>query len=122
MKLTKFSEQKLQKTFDMWEVDDEYAKPMINYFVHGLEPGSFFTSLMANDLIGTMTHSHMANSIPALKRLVAWLQFEMPAEAWGSYRAVSQWLKKSEDDRRKILEDHCLILTAEQETWETLKD
>ena len=59
MKLSKFSIHKLQKTFNAWQVYDDYSLPVTNYLVHGLEPGSFFTSVLANDFAGAMTYSHL---------------------------------------------------------------
>ena len=122
MKLSKFSIHKLQKTFDVWQVDYEYSLPVTNYLVHGLEPGSFFTSVLANDFAGAMTYSHQLNTISGLKKLTLWLKDQAPPVAWGSYRKVSAWTMLPEDDRRLILENRGLILTAEQETWETLQD
>jgi len=122
MKLSKFSIHKLQKTFDVWQVDDEYSLPVTNYLVHGLNPGSFFTSVLANDFAGAMTHSHPLNTISGLKNLALWLKDQAPLVAWGSYRKVSVWTKLPEDYRRLILENRGLILTAQQEIWEALKD
>jgi len=122
MKLSKFSIKKLQKTFNAWQVDDEYSLPVTNYLVHGLNPGSFFTSVLANDFAGAMTHSHPLNTISGLKNLALWLKDQAPPAAWGSYRKVSVWTKLPEDYRRLILENRGLILTAQQEIWEALKD
>jgi predicted Fe-S protein YdhL (DUF1289 family) len=40
----------------------------------------------------------------------------------GSYERVRTWMKLSDSERRKILEDSKLIYTEEEETWMILKD
>lgn len=121
MELAFVSEKKLRATFGLWQVDDEYAQPMYNYLVHGFEPGSFFTSVLANDFHMAMARSHPANSIPALKALSGWIGDYMPREAWGNYQAVDVWVKAKPEYRRSVLETRGLIYTPEYETLETLK-
>ena len=122
MKLANVSKDKLEKSLKHWEVDKDYADPMINYLVHGFSPGSFFTSVLANDFVDAIGRSHPGNSMPALKNLVGWIVNDMPREAWGSYDVVADWLSMQDVERREILEDAGLIFTERQETWETLKE
>jgi hypothetical protein len=122
MKLANVSKDKLEKSLKHWEIDKDYADPMINYLVHGFSPGSFFTSVLANDFVDAIGRSHPGNSVPALKNLVGWIVNDMPREAWGSYDVVADWLSMQDVERREILEDAGLIFTERQETWETLKE
>ena len=122
MKLANVSKDKLEKSLKHWEIDKDYADPMINYLVHGFSPGSFFTSVLANDFVDAIGRSHPGNSMPALKNLVGWIVNDMPREAWGSYDVVADWLSMQDVERREILEDAGLIFTERQETWETLKE
>jgi len=122
MNLTEHSDLKIQATFDQWEVDGEYAQIMYNYLVYGFNPGSFFTSVLANDFVGAMSHSHPGKSISALKRLVGWMRDYMPATAWGSYAAVNAWVDSDASQRRRILEEHKLIFTEKEETWRVLNN
>ena len=122
MNLTKYSNLKLQATFEQWTVDEEYSEVMYNYLVHGFEPGSFFISVLANDFMGAVRRSHPTNTISALKRLVGWIQDYMPAMAWGSYAAVKAWVDLDASQRRQILEDYSLIYTEQEETWRVLND
>lgn len=122
MKLANVSKYKLEKSFKLWEVDKEYTDPMINYLVHGFNPGSFFTSVLANDFVGAVSRSHPGNTIPALKNLVGWIVNYMPKQAWGSYDAVEEWTSIEDSERREALEDADLIFTESQETWQTLKE
>jgi len=120
--LTKHSQNRIMLTFDQWEVDGEYVQVMYNYLVHGFYPGGFFTSVLANDFVGAMSHSHPSNTVSALKRLVGWIHDYMPAMAWGSYGAVKAWVDLDASQRRQILEEHSLIYTEQEETWRVLND
>jgi len=121
MNLTKYSIDEIRSGMDQWGVPQDYADPMYNYLVHGFEPGSFFTAILANDFMGAVQHSHPANTIAALKALVGWINDYMPHEANGSLEIVGRWCKKSTGERRAILETAHLIYTSEEEVIMTLK-
>jgi hypothetical protein len=121
MKLSALSERRIWKSFKHWEVDDDYANPMINYLVYAFNPGSFFTAVLANDFIRAIQCSHPANTIPALKKLGGWIYNEMPPEAWGSYEAIQTWTNMDADARREVLERRGLVFTPKEETWKALK-
>lgn len=122
MKLSSYSQHRLATTFSKWQVDKDFADPMYNYLVHGFNPGSFFTSVLANDFMASVAHSHPGNTMVALKALVGWMNDCMPTDAYGSYTAVSEWCKLDDDYRRYCLEQHQLIYTTKEETWKILKD
>lgn len=121
MKLSKHSEHRLRKSFNHWRVDRDFADPMYNYLVFGLEPGSFFLGWYANDAMAIL-RSHSGNTVESLKDLSKWMLNCMPAEAMGSYEKVRMWMKLSDSERRKILVDSKLIYSEEEETWMILKD
>ena len=122
MKLTWHSNLKIQMTFDRWKVDHEYSEAMYNYLVYGFNPGSFFTSVLANDFVGAMARSHPANTISALKRLAGWMRDYLPPMACGSYGAVNAWVDLDASQRRQILEEYSLIYTEKEETWRVLNN
>lgn len=121
MKLSDYSKKKFKDSMGLWKVDNDYAEPMFNYLVHGFSPGSFFTSVLANNFYDAMARSHPANTITALKNLVGWIRDCMPREAYGSYHAVEEWSKLTEEERRHILEVNNLIYSSKQETWLLVK-
>ena len=122
MKLTTYSINRFYETFVTYNVPKEYADPIFNYFVHGFQPGSFFTALLANDFVGAMCRSHPANTVEGLKMLCVWLQNSgMKTQAWGDYDTVDRWLQMDEGLRRAILEHAELIYSEEKEIWMTLK-
>lgn len=121
MKLSKYSEVRLRQSMNHWHVSRDFAVPMYNYLVFGIEPGSFFKGWYANDAM-SIIRSHPGNTVESLKDLSKWMLNCMPPEAKGSHEKVSAWLKMSSDERRKILEEWDLIFSEEQETWKILKD
>lgn len=122
MKITKYNRNRLLKTFEYWKVPRDFAEPMYNYLIHGWNPGSCFTSVLANDFCGAIQRSHPANTIEALKSLSGWIQDTVPHCAWGSYPAVDDWCYLSAEKRRKILEDNDLIYTEEEEVMLALRN
>jgi hypothetical protein len=122
MKLTAYSKNRFYKSFDSYHVPKEYADTIYNYLVHGYSPGGFFTSVLANDCLGAITHSHPSNTMQALKYMAVWILNELPRNVcWGSYEVVEAWLKMSAADRRAVLESKRLIFAEEEETVLVLK-
>ena len=115
MKLSEHSRNRLMETFKLWEVPKDFADPMYNYLVHGYSPGSCFTSVLANDFAGAIARSHPANTIEAFKALTGWINDTMPAEAFGSYKEVSDWCYLKDNVRREILEGLSLVFSVEDE-------
>jgi hypothetical protein len=122
MKLTKYSRNKILETFQYWSVPKDFADPMFNYLVYGYQPGSCFTSVLANDFSGAIMRSHPNNTIDAFKALVGWINDFVPSMARGSYEVVEAWTKLSDHQRRAVLEGKGLIFSTEEETWKVLKD
>jgi hypothetical protein len=105
-----------------YAIPEEYANAVCNYFVFGLYPGSFFEALFANDATKMLLHSHPGNSIEGLKHLVYWLhETNTKGVIWGSYSTFGNWIKASDEFRRKELEKFKFIYTKEEEVWMTLK-
>lgn len=122
MKLANLSKYKLYNNMAQYEVAKDYADPIYGYLVHGFEPGSFFTSVLANDFSNAISHSHPSNTIPALKNLVIWMGNELPKDVThGSYEIVAKWLEKSSEERRVVLERYRLIYTEHDEVIRILK-
>lgn len=122
MNLANLSKYKLYNSFKSYQVDKDYADPIYNYLVHGYNPGSFFTSVLANDFLDAIARSHPANTIPALKNLVCWIVNELPEGiTHGSYEIVDAWTKMSSEERRVVLEQRRLIYTEQDEIVRILK-
>ena len=122
MYLTKYSRNQILRTFQTWGVSKDFADPMYNYLVHGYQPGSCFTSVLANDFYGAIRRSHPGNTIQAFKALAGWINDCVPSMARGSYEVVEAWTNLTDKQRRAVLEAKGLIFTHEEETWKVLKD
>jgi hypothetical protein len=122
MNISRFSKQRLETLFKTEHVSEEYSLPLLNYLIHGLKPGSFWESVLANDFLGAMMSIHPSNQIVHLKYASIWISHRMPPIAVGSYEKVDNWLKLSEDERRTILEECELIYTSKEDTWLALTE
>ena len=122
MKLTDYSKTKLRRTAKDWYVEDYLYDSMYNYLVDGLSPGSFFTSVLANNFMDAISHSHPSNRVSDLKNLVGWMVARFPPLSFGSYKIVEAWLQLTDDERREKLEDSLLIYTRKEEMVLSLKD
>jgi hypothetical protein len=98
-----------------WDIPKDFADPMYNYLVYGFEPGSCFTSVLANDFAGAIQRSHPGNTIEAFKALAGWINDTIPTTARGSYQAVAAWVTMPTEKRREILESERLVFTTEDE-------
>lgn len=122
MNLSRYSEFRFDQSAISWGVNDEYYLVMKNYLIYGFHPGRFFTSLLANDAFGAISHSHPMNTIDALKNLVAWINRCVPREAYGDYDSVQRWCSMPEEQRRVLLAQARLIYSPEEEVFIALKD
>jgi hypothetical protein len=121
MKLTPYSRNKILESFKRWDVPKDFADPMYNYLVHGFNPGSCFTAVLANDFHGAILSSHPGNTIEALKALTGWVYDTLPRDARGNYKAVDEWCYLKDIERRLILERKELIYNEEEEVIMTLQ-
>jgi len=122
MNLTKYSKNKLMKTFQRWDVPKDFAEPFYNYLVWGFRPGSCFEAILANDFAKAISRSHPGNTVEAFKALVGWIDSTVPEEARGSHKQILLWSSIDEEQRRSILEEHHLIYTNKEEVMLILKD
>ena len=122
MELTKYSRNRLKESATRWTVPREYFDPLFNYLVHGFEPGSFWTAVLANDFMRAMQHSHPGNSIPHLKHVVGWIRDQWPAESYGNYQVVRSWSELEPIDRRLYLEQAHLIHSESDEIMMALQN
>jgi len=116
MEFSRYSKARIMQSAVDWDVSKEYFDPIYNYMVHGFEPGSFFSALLANDMFRAMACSHPANNIPALKNLTGWIRSTMGHGIfWGSEEVVQSWLKLTEEERREKLELLRLVIPEKDE-------
>ena len=121
MKLTEHSRNRMRMSASHWSIPAEYFDPLYNYLVHGFEPGSFWTAVLANDFARAIQHSHPGNSIQALKNTVGWMQDQWPTMSYGNLQVVRHWLELDAVERRLHLEEAHLIYTEQDEIMLALR-
>ena len=121
MNLSKLNRSRITLTASRWQVPRDYFDPLMNYLIHGFEPGSMWMGVLANDWRGAIQSSHPANTIDALKMATGWIHDTFPEQSFGSYAQIAAWMRLSAHDRRMILEGSGLLLTEQQEIMHTLK-
>lgn len=119
--VSKLNRDRVMLTASRWTVAREYFDPLYNYLVHGYEPGSFWTSVLANDFMGAIQRSHPANDIPALKHAVGWIRDTFPQGSYGDYQSVRYWVNMEPHLRRQHLEHHRILLTEQEEIMALLR-
>lgn len=122
MNITKYSRNRMMESATRWTVPREYFDPLYNYLVHGFEPGSFWSAVLANDFFRAISSSHPSNDIPSLKHTAGWIRDSFPTESYGNYSVIKQWLELDPVDRRIHLEQHDLIYSEQQEVIMALKN
>lgn len=116
MDFSRYSKVRIMQTAADWEVAKDYFDPIYNYMVHGFEPGSFFSALLANDMFRAIASSHPANSIQGLKNLTGWIRSTRGHGIfWGSEEVVQNWLKMTTEQRREKLELLHLVYPEKEE-------
>jgi hypothetical protein len=79
--------------FDGYRVPEHTQDALRNYVEHGLEPGSFLTAVLTNDLFGALGRADYMNKV-YLEEICRWIYNEIPADAWGSREAVDLWIER----------------------------
>ena len=93
---------KITNSADAWKaasqrycMTEQSKESLYNYLVYGLEPGSFMTAVLCNDLIGAAGSADYEN-IKRMGYYVQWLVRYAPSGSYGSPEAVKGWLNKNE--------------------------
>ncbi len=70
------------------------------YYEHGIRPGGFLTSVLANDLVGAINRADRINR-RYIENWVEWLCNYPPGRpnAWGSYEAVEEHIASFADKK-----------------------
>lgn len=66
---------------------------MERYLSHGLEPGSFLTAVLCNDLSGAFLAADHINR-ERIGDFMAYLWWNAPSQAWGSRDKYIQWVNQ----------------------------
>lgn len=67
------------------------------YIKHRIQPGSFLTAVLSNDLFGAVARADRENKL-ALSEICQLIYNEVPGNAWGSSDAVRDYIKGKQYD------------------------
>ena len=73
------------------------------YVSHGAPPGGFVLSVLRNNLISAVCTADEEN-LRDLVEIVKYAYNELPGNCWGSPSAVTAWIAKKAEERRKLHE------------------
>lgn len=79
------------------DLPDTSQEALKRYFLYGLPPGGFLTSLLSNHPWSLVIGRADSWNKPILGKYLEWLQEHAPAGSWGSEQAVQAWLAKGHD-------------------------
>lgn len=81
--------------FTGFRMTDESRQSLYNYLVHGLEPGSFMTAVLSNDLYSACARADYTN-VNLMQQYALWIVNHAPYGSYGSAEMVRGWLRKNE--------------------------
>jgi hypothetical protein len=105
--MTGLTEKGINATLAAFAVPSHLRGGIERWVMLGVEPGSFLTAVLSNDLMRAVRAADR-NSWEALPALIGWLTAEAPPECWGSpsrmeYWATSAGLSGLSDEQRKLM-------------------
>ena len=80
-------------------IPDYMQGGLIRYFNNRLQPGHFLTAVLSNDLMEAFARADEVNTA-CMESYLMWLYNDVPGRAfgaWGSPKAVKEWLKGDPD-------------------------
>jgi hypothetical protein len=75
------------------ELPDYMIDGLVRYIVHGMEPGSFMTAVLENDLAWAAARADAVNRHNLFK-YASFLLYDAPNGCWGSKSKVREWIEK----------------------------
>lgn len=94
-------------SIEEWKKDPTYSAipydtllTFKRYIDQGIKPGGFTQALLANDLALAIGRADQQNFI-ILRRLVTFVNCQVPSKARGSWEKVNSWIQKGGEKREK---------------------
>jgi len=79
------------------EIPEKTIGALTRYRDDRVPGGGFLHAVLANDLAAAFARADSDN-LQALGTIINWLNWELPASSWGSYRAVEDWLNEATEN------------------------
>ena len=124
----KYSRALFEHSVQRWDyynnsLHSDWVDTLWRYYAMGLNPGSFFSAVLANNMMDAMAHCHPGNRLDSIKALCGWIrECGMRGIAWGDYDTVRSWLSLPQSVRVQHLARHNLAYPSEVEVCLILED
>lgn len=100
--------------YQMMEFSEDFKGSMERYLINGFEPGGFTTAMLAYDYERALYSADVHNRT-VFWAIAMWIRDRVPAEAQGSYGAVTAWCSDQDGRRSAFREKH-----EKERVWLTL--
>jgi hypothetical protein len=90
------------------------AEAIENYLFQGLEPGSFVSSVLCNDLVGACTRCDHINATHIVQ-ITKFVLHCMPPGSWGNWDRMLKWMSDDNSIRSNYVNEF-----EKRLMWETL--
>jgi hypothetical protein len=74
-----------------------------NYLIHGIHPGGFVSSIIANDIFNAVYKADNIN-MTRISNITTWIVINMPTSSIGSYDAIKDWCSDKDNVRSRYVE------------------
>ena len=90
------------------DIPEHTHDALIRYFVHGMEPGSFVTAMLAGDLFNAAFKADHLNKL-AMGNIAVWIVHHAPHNSYGNADIVATWCRDKTvraDFEKKVMWHH----------------
>lgn len=87
------------------------AGAMLRYLIYGALPGSFLERMMMKDVYEACFKADLENK-KYIADIMKCIEFNFPRNAWGSQEKILAWVKLTDEQRRKYLEETGFLHTV----------
>lgn len=116
MAVSKLNFNKLHLAMRHWQIHLESRNTLVNYLIHGLEPGSFYRALLCNNAFDMMNSIHPATNISEIKAIVGFFSnTNLSGLAYGDNKSYNFWINLTTEQRIQILISARLIYSEKEE-------
>ncbi len=79
-----------------YPIGDDLYGALERYLNHGINPGSFMTAVLENDLMEAFGRADICNEAN-MKNIVGYIYNHLPSNSWGSRERVQNYLASLRD-------------------------
>lgn len=99
------------------QIPKHTLEAMVRYLIYGLHPGSFLERMITKDVYNACFCADFENK-KFIADIMKCIEFNFPADCYGSEEKLCRWCGKNDEQRRKYLEEQGFLHTL----YEVLKE